>query len=81
MTDRGGAPGFVRDGVDGILVDPESLEELAAAIRRVLDDPALAARLADAASLRVRDFTWARVAERYDALYDDVLAAVSHRRR
>lgn len=73
MTSHGGARDFVTDGVDGILVDPESLEDLAAAIRRVLDDPALAARLADAASRRVRDFTWARVAERYDALYAGAL--------
>ena len=32
MTDRGGAPGFVRDGIDGILVDPEDTAALRAAL-------------------------------------------------
>ena len=46
-TDRGGTVEFVHDGFDGLLVDPEDTAALARAITRVLDDPELAARLAD----------------------------------
>ena len=46
-TDVRGVRNLVVDGRDALLV-PEDPEALAAALRRVLDDPALAARLADA---------------------------------
>ncbi|MCE4027308.1 glycosyltransferase family 4 protein [Microbacterium sp. Au-Mic1] len=69
MTNRGGAGGFVRDGEDGILVDPEDVDALAAAISRVLADPALRSKLAAAGADRVGEFTWERVAERYLQVY------------
>lgn len=69
MTNRGGAGEFVRDGGDGILVDPEDVDALAAAIARVLADPPLRERLATAGSERVAEFTWERVVERYLQVY------------
>ena len=69
MTNRGGAGEFVRDGEDGILVDPEDVDALAAAIARVLADPPLRARLATAGAGRVAEFTWERVVERYLQVY------------
>ncbi|HET9651080.1 MAG TPA: glycosyltransferase family 4 protein, partial [Usitatibacter sp.] len=45
----GGVPDLVVDGVNGVLVPPGDAQALAAAIHRVLRDPALAARLARAA--------------------------------
>ena len=45
MTNRGGGPGFVRDGIDGILVDPEDSDALADALVRVSSDEELRARL------------------------------------
>jgi glycosyltransferase involved in cell wall biosynthesis len=75
MTNRGGAAEFVRDGEDGILVDPQDVDALAAAIRRVLTDPPLRARLANAGADRVAEFTWERVADRYLPLYPTVEAA------
>lgn len=45
----GGIPDAVEDGVDGLLVDAGDPAALAAAIARVLDDAALAARLGRAA--------------------------------
>jgi glycosyltransferase involved in cell wall biosynthesis len=44
-TRIGGIPEMVEDGVHGLLCPPGDAPELAAAIRRLLDDPALAARL------------------------------------
>ncbi len=48
-TDVPGCREVVSDGVDGLLVPPRDAEALAAAIARLHDDPALAARLGAAA--------------------------------
>jgi len=45
-----------------VLVDPESVESIAAGIRRVLDDGALRAELGAAGLERSRNFTWQRCA-------------------
>jgi glycosyltransferase involved in cell wall biosynthesis len=47
--DSGGTPEVIRDGVNGILVPFGDVAALAAAIGRVLADPALAARIGQAA--------------------------------
>jgi glycosyltransferase involved in cell wall biosynthesis len=54
-----GVPEIVEDGVTGLLVPPDDVAALAAAIRRLLDAPALGERLARAARQRVE--------ERFDA--------------
>jgi len=41
----GGITGLVDDGVNGLLVDPGSAAALAAALRRVSEDPALLQRM------------------------------------
>jgi glycogen(starch) synthase len=69
MTNRGGAPEFVHDGVDAILVDPEDTPALASALRQVTSDAGLRGRLAAAGRARVGEFTWARVAHAYEELY------------
>ncbi len=53
-TRRGPGPEVVRDGVDGLLIDPDSPAEIADAIVRVLGDSALARRLGEAGRERVR---------------------------
>jgi glycosyltransferase involved in cell wall biosynthesis len=47
-TRMSGIPELIEDGLDGILVEPEDIDALAAAIGRLLDDTALADRLAAA---------------------------------
>ena len=42
---RGGIPSMVEDGVTGLLFDPEDSRDIARAVRRLLTDEALAARL------------------------------------
>lgn len=75
ITDRGGASGFVRDGVDGILVDPLDAAALRGAIERVSADAELRSALVAAGRARVPEFTWRRVAEAYREQHGDVLRA------
>ena len=68
-TSRGGAPEFVRDGVDGMLVDPFDAEAVAHVLGRLLTDVDLRDRVAAAGHARVAEFAWPVVAERYRELY------------
>jgi phosphatidylinositol alpha-1,6-mannosyltransferase len=58
----GGIPAAVRDGETGVLVDAEQPEAVAETIGRLLDDPALRARLGSAGRQAVeRHYNWDRV--------------------
>jgi glycosyltransferase involved in cell wall biosynthesis len=48
-----GIPYLVEDGVHGLLVEPDDVEGLASRMERLLDDPELAGRLADAGHRRI----------------------------
>jgi glycosyltransferase involved in cell wall biosynthesis len=77
VTDLGG-PGNVVDDSCGIRVHPTDPEQfandLAAAISRLVDDPALRARLGAAARRRVGEIAvWERKVEQLEALWDDVV--------
>jgi colanic acid/amylovoran biosynthesis glycosyltransferase len=48
-----GVPELIRDGLDGLLVDPADSAQLAEAVVRVMDDPALRMRLARAGRQRI----------------------------
>ena len=50
----GGIPTIVRHEDNGLLFEPENVEDLARQIRRMLSDPTLAARLADSGNRRVK---------------------------
>lgn len=52
---RGPGPELVRDGVDGLLVEPGNPEEIAGAILRLLGDDVLARRLGVAGRERVKE--------------------------
>lgn len=57
-SDVGGIPELIRDGVDGILVQPRDDKQLLGALEALLDDPARARRLGDSARQRaLSDFT------------------------
>jgi len=64
----------VTDGVDGILVPPSDPGALAAAVRRVLDDPALARRLGEAGRARSERYRWETVTGEIEAAYRDAIA-------
>lgn len=65
-----GIPDVVTDGVDGILVPPGDAAALAAAMARLVGDPALRTRLGDAARATVRRrLSWERAALTFEESY------------
>ena len=56
-------------GEAGLLVDPESVPDIAQAMMRVLGDAGLAARLSAAGLARAQQFSWRRCAEQHLALF------------
>jgi glycosyltransferase involved in cell wall biosynthesis len=71
----GGLPELVVDGVSGITVEPGSPSEIAAALRLVLDDPGLWARLAEGALRTAASRSAADFAVRLERLYGDVIGS------
>jgi glycosyltransferase involved in cell wall biosynthesis len=70
-TAVGATPELIADGVHGLLVPPGDVAALAGAIQRLLDDPALAARLGAAARRRARDqYGLGQMVARFEAFYE-----------
>lgn len=75
-TAVGGNVDVVRDGVTGLLVPPRDPAALAAAMMRLLSDPAEARRLgAEARRSVTQNFDIHTMVSRYECLYRDLLAA------
>jgi glycosyltransferase involved in cell wall biosynthesis len=74
VASRGaGVPDVLTDGECGLLVPENDPPALAAAICRLLDDPALAARLGAAAQQHIaRQFTWEHTVQQFDEVYQRV---------
>ena len=77
-TRVGGIPDAVEDGESALLIPPDDVAALTAALRRLTEDPVLRRCLGAAAQ---RDgghrFTVEKMARTYEALYDDVLSTRS----
>ncbi|MFC1702921.1 glycosyltransferase family 4 protein [Patescibacteria group bacterium] len=64
----GGVPDAIAHEVSGLLVDPSDVGQLADAIRRLKDDPKLAARLGEQGRERVqKEFGWEKHGKRFAA--------------
>ncbi|MBU0681019.1 MAG: glycosyltransferase [Proteobacteria bacterium] len=75
-TSVGGIPEVVQDGVNGLLVDPENPEALAAKIAVLLTQPDMASKMGAANRQKVvAEYSMAQTAERYGQLYEQVMAA------
>jgi glycosyltransferase involved in cell wall biosynthesis len=74
-TPVGCASALVIDGQSGIVVPPRDGPALAAALARVLGDPALRASLAEQGYRRVRTMTWSRTADATLDVYRRALGA------
>lgn len=74
-TKAGGIPEIVRDGVNGLLVESKNPPALAEGIVRLLDDRALAARLAEGGRrVVVEEFSADAMVEKTLSVYREVLA-------
>ncbi len=71
-SDLSGYRLVARPGKDGLLVPPGDAEALAAALNRVLEDPALRAALVEQATVRARSFSMDQLADHYLRLYERV---------
>jgi glycosyltransferase involved in cell wall biosynthesis len=70
-----GVPRLVEDGANGLLVEPGSADALAAALDRLVGDPALRERFAAAGRRTVeRRYSFAARMRKIAALYDSLLA-------
>jgi len=74
-TRSGGIVDSVEDGVTGLLVDEQAPEQIATAVRSLLDDAALSQRLADAAYERVISrFSRRASAEAFSTLFTQLIS-------
>jgi glycosyltransferase involved in cell wall biosynthesis len=71
-TAVGGIPEGIANGVEGRLVSPGRPDELADAIAKLVCDPALRARFAEAALRRGEEFDVRRVVRRYEDRYREL---------
>ncbi len=64
---------LIEDGVSGVLVEPGNVEELTAAVGRLLDDADRRALLGAGASRAAREHGVDEMVRRFEALWDEVL--------
>jgi starch synthase len=70
----GGILEVVEDGIGGLLVPPGRPDDLANALRRLLDDPARRRAMGQAGRRRVeQQFSWASVAEQTERVYAEAI--------
>jgi len=73
----GGPVDLVEPGVDGMLYDPELDGALARAVRPLLDDAGLRARMGEAGRRRVAGRSWPALLDELMRHYDQVMAAAA----
>ena len=82
-ANAGGPPSFVNveaDRPNGWLVEPDDLEDLAAAMVAAVNDPAERRRRGENGYVSSRrDFSWATLAERVAEVYEAAVAAPATR--
>lgn len=67
-TNVGGLPYLLRDGEDALLVPPDDLPALTAAVERLLEQPETAQRLSAAARATAERYAWDAILPRWDTL-------------
>jgi glycosyltransferase involved in cell wall biosynthesis len=72
-TDTGGVREVVTDGIDALVVPRDDVDSLAAALGRLVDDPALVTQLASAARRVAPALDWSVLAESYLACFEQVI--------
>ena len=70
-TNVGGMPDLIADGEDGLLVPPDDAAAMAAAVRRLLEEPGLAARLSRNGHRKAEGMDWSTILPRWKALLSE----------
>lgn len=71
-TNVGGIPHLLTDAQDALLVPPADAPRMAAAVRRILREPGLAARLSAQGRATAEQFDWASILPQWEALLHTV---------
>jgi len=69
-TNVGGIPEAIKNGQEGLLVPPKDPPALAAAIKKLLDNPDLARQLGRAAQKKVQEFSLEKMLAETEAVYE-----------
>ena len=70
-TNVGGIPYLIDDGETGLLVERDNAEEMSAAICRLIENPALAAKISTNARIKAEEFDVGKVMEQWKNLLGD----------
>jgi glycosyltransferase involved in cell wall biosynthesis len=73
-TSVGGVPEVVRNGANGLLTPPGLPEQMAQSVEILLNNAELAANLRKEAIESVRTYSWRRIAETYQTIYQEIIA-------
>jgi glycosyltransferase involved in cell wall biosynthesis len=74
VSAHGGTGEIIRDGIDGVVVDPLDRNALASALEQILATPGPRERYIPAARARSREFGWESITDHYVALYECAIA-------
>ena len=72
-TSVGGIPYLLKDGHDALLVPPDDPEAMVAAVKRILTEPGLAAKLSRNARAKAEQFDWSVVLPQWETLFRTLL--------
>jgi glycosyltransferase involved in cell wall biosynthesis len=75
VTREGGLPELVRDGCEGVVVEPGNVEQLSAALVRLAHEPALRASMGARGRERAGEFSHARFVNSMTMIYHELLRA------
>ena len=72
-SDIGGIPDLVKDGINGLLVQPRDQDSLSNAIVRLLNDEKLRKRMGSNGKKIVQNYSWQEIALETEKLYKDAM--------
>jgi glycosyltransferase involved in cell wall biosynthesis len=74
-ANQGGQVDILDDGTTGGLVDIGNVEQMASAIRTLIDDPDLRSKIGHANRIRAENYSISRIAERYEKIFENAALA------
>jgi len=71
-TNVGGIPYLLENGVDALLVPPNSAEAMASSVKRILTEPGLAEKLSANARKKAEQFDWSIILPQWEKLLEEI---------